>query len=192
MLVTYFILQFGKNLDLKNLWNKDSLLLNSLHSCLASRASLKRARSLKPIFRLDFGWQRVSHMTQWIFHWSPFCPQKTKKLFWLGFWFLCEVPKEVWNSSSCRLEWLGPLLWLKLPFQLERGAFLSTLESSSTSLFDVVKTGFFISPHKRWQTQVFFLYWMIYRTSRDSLMEFLVFSDVDLLKKMVVLFLLIC
>ena len=35
--------------------------------------------------------------------------------------------------------------------------FFPPLNLLAHPLFDVVKTDFFISPHKRWQTQVFFI-----------------------------------
>ena len=49
------------------------LLCRSRQICFASITSLKR---VEPIPHSDLGWQRVSHLTRWIFLWSPFWPQQ--------------------------------------------------------------------------------------------------------------------
>ena len=49
------------------------LLCRSRQICFASITSLKRA---EPIPHSNLGWQRVSHLTQWIFLWSPFWPHQ--------------------------------------------------------------------------------------------------------------------
>ena len=70
----------GKNLLLNTLWKRDCIFCKRRQACLAKSASLKRAKFLKPIPPLAFGWQRESYFTQWILHLSPCCPHQNLRI----------------------------------------------------------------------------------------------------------------
>ena len=74
------IFPFGKNISLKNRWNREFLSSSSLHTCFANIASLNFCNSLNPIPPRALGRQSVLHFDQCMFLWFPRWPHQNFRI----------------------------------------------------------------------------------------------------------------
>lgn len=130
------------------------LLCRSRQICFASITSLKR---VEPIPHSDLGWQRVSHLTQWIFLWSPFWPHQN---FLMRFSISLHRPKV---SLKQLIRYVGiarttTLIKISLPAWDKSFSFQPWNFLHAFSLMKL-KLAFFLHPTKEGKPSIFRIVW---------------------------------
>ena len=130
------------------------LLCRSRQICFANITSLKRA---EPIPHSDLGWQRVSHLTQWIFLWSSFWPHQN---FLMRFSISLHRPKV---SLKQLIRYVGiartrTLIKISLPAWDKSFSFQPWNFLHAFSLMKL-KLAFFLHPTKEGKPSIFRIVW---------------------------------
>ena len=131
------------------------LLCRSRQICFASITSLKRAESIP---HSDLDWQRVSHLTQWIFLWSSFWPHQN---FLMRFSISLHRPKV---SLKQLIRYVGiarttTLIKISLPAWDKSFSFQPWNFLHAFSLMKL-KLAFFLHPTKEGKPSIFCIVWL--------------------------------